>query len=59
MLFRSALLGDPGFYQDKSRFFAVMEDHARLQKAIAQLTAEWGEMQERYEAAVRDATGTE
>ena len=55
----TALLGDPEFYHDKSRFFTVMEDHARLQKSIAQLTAEWGELQERYEAAVRDATGTE
>jgi ATP-binding cassette subfamily F protein 3 len=54
----TALLGDPGFYQDKSRFFAVMEDHARLQKSIAQLTAEWGELQERYETMVQEADKT-
>jgi ATP-binding cassette subfamily F protein 3 len=54
----TALLGDPGFYQDKSRFFTVMEDHARLQKSIAQLTAEWGELQERYETMVQEADKT-
>ena len=54
----TALLGDPEFYQDKSRFFTVMEDHARLQKSIAQLTAEWGELQERYETMVQEADKT-
>jgi ATP-binding cassette subfamily F protein 3 len=54
----TSLLGDPGFYQDKSRFFSVMEDHVRLQKSIAQLTAEWGELQERYETMVQEADKT-
>ncbi|MEO5656394.1 MAG: ABC-F family ATP-binding cassette domain-containing protein [Nitrospiria bacterium] len=54
----TAQLGDPALYQDKARFFAAMEDHARLKGAVERITAEWGEMQERYETLIRD-TGTE
>jgi ATP-binding cassette subfamily F protein 3 len=46
----AALLSDPEFYQDKTRFFEAMENHGRLQRSIEKMTAEWSELQERYEA---------
>jgi ATP-binding cassette subfamily F protein 3 len=48
----TALLANPATYEDKPTFFAAMDDHARAQKAVDELTAEWGELQERYEAAI-------
>jgi len=53
----NALLGDPEFYQDKSRFFTAMEEHAELQGSIARLTTEWSELRERYEALVGEGSG--
>lgn len=46
-------LSDPAFYQDKKRFFAAMQSHGRLQSTIEKITAEWSELQERYEALMR------
>jgi ATP-binding cassette subfamily F protein 3 len=46
-------LSDPEFYQDKKRFFAAMQSHGRLQSTIEKITAEWSELQERYEALMR------
>ncbi len=54
----TALLAEPALYQDKPRFFAAMGDHARLQKAVEELTTEWGELQERYETMVQEADKT-
>jgi ATP-binding cassette subfamily F protein 3 len=48
----TALLANPATYEDKPTFFAAMDDHARAQKAVDELTAEWGELQEQYEAAI-------
>jgi ATP-binding cassette subfamily F protein 3 len=46
----TALLSDPEFYQDKKRFFEALENHGSLQKSIEKITAEWSELQERYES---------
>jgi ATP-binding cassette subfamily F protein 3 len=48
----TAMLANPATYEDKPSFFATMDDHARAQKAVDELTAEWGELQEQYEALV-------
>jgi ATP-binding cassette subfamily F protein 3 len=48
----TGLLADPTTYEDKPTFFATMDEHARMQKAVDELTAEWGELQERYETLI-------
>ncbi|HET8760054.1 MAG TPA: ATP-binding cassette domain-containing protein, partial [Nitrospiria bacterium] len=48
----TAMLADPATYEDKAKFFSTMDDHARLKKAVDELTAEWGDLQEQYEALV-------
>jgi hypothetical protein len=34
-----------------------MDDHARLKKAVDELTAEWGELQEQYETLLNAVDG--
>ena len=51
------MLADPATYDDKPTFFATMDEHARMQKAVDELTAEWGELQERYETLINTGNG--
>jgi ATP-binding cassette subfamily F protein 3 len=53
----TAMLADPATYGDKAKFFSTMDDHARLKKAVDELTAEWGELQEQYEALLNTVDG--
>jgi ATP-binding cassette subfamily F protein 3 len=53
----TAMLADPATYEDKPTFFATMDEHARMQKAVDELTAEWGELQERYETLLNAGDG--
>jgi ATP-binding cassette subfamily F protein 3 len=53
----TAMLADPATYEDKAKFFAAMDDHARLKKAVDELTAEWGELQEQYETLLNAVDG--
>jgi ATP-binding cassette subfamily F protein 3 len=48
----TAILADPATYEDKVKFFAAMDEHARLKKTVDELTAEWEELQGQYEALV-------
>jgi ATP-binding cassette subfamily F protein 3 len=54
----TALLADPATYEDKPTFFAVMDDHARVQKVVDELTAEWGDLQEQYETVISAGDGS-
>jgi ATP-binding cassette subfamily F protein 3 len=49
----TAVLADPATYEDKAKFFSAMDEHARLKKTVDELTAEWGELQEQYEALLK------
>jgi ATP-binding cassette subfamily F protein 3 len=53
----TAMLADPATYEDKATFFATMDAHARMQKAVDELTAEWGDLQERYETLINTGDG--
>ncbi len=48
----TAMLANPATYEDKASFFTTMDDHVRAKKAVDELTAEWGELQEQYEALI-------
>jgi ATP-binding cassette subfamily F protein 3 len=40
----TAALADPELYQDKKRFFETMDAHARAQRKVEELTAEWEQL---------------
>jgi ATP-binding cassette subfamily F protein 3 len=49
----TAALADPELYQDKKRFFETVDAHARAQRKVEELTAEW----EQLSAATETAKG--
>ncbi|HUK57297.1 MAG TPA: ABC-F family ATP-binding cassette domain-containing protein [Nitrospiria bacterium] len=48
----TASLADPELYQDKKRFFETVDAHARAQRRVEELTAEW----EQLSAATAEST---
>jgi ATP-binding cassette subfamily F protein 3 len=49
----NAALADPELYQDKKRFFEMMDAHTKTKKKIEELTAEW----ERLSASLEEING--
>ncbi len=47
------LLADPTLYQKTSRFYELMEQHARLKEEIAKETEAWEKLSTDYEALIR------
>ncbi|HET6370331.1 MAG TPA: ABC-F family ATP-binding cassette domain-containing protein [Nitrospiria bacterium] len=50
-------LCDPALYQDKSKFFEIMERHDRLKKEIDAKTVEWEQLSAELEAAEKSMNG--
>ncbi len=46
-------LADPGIYQEKARFFPLLEEHETLGKRLAALTEEWERLAQQYEEKER------
>jgi ATP-binding cassette subfamily F protein 3 len=47
----TAALADPELYQDKKRFFETVDAHARAQRKVEALTAEWEKLSAETEGA--------